>query len=516
MQGRKLKRLALGIKTAILSLNLAIFAQPISPYLVGNNVWHNPSDAVWKKSSECGMQIVRIGGLAYEGAVPGELKDWIKRIQDMGAEPLVQVPSQTSAQYAADLVKNNPSVKYWNIGNETDLFGGKGAGAMAAYIKPFASAMKAVRKDIKIFVPDGAWYNFTYMPELFKDIGGKDANGNYYVDGACWHQYPFPELANTWDGLIDQMVKNITACKKLMDETNQAQGRTGDNKLSWGIGEYNASGEVPGFPVHSWENGQYFGVVLGLTMKYEGAYACTWSMFENGGDHGRTDFSFLDGNGLTPRASFRHMEMIAKNFSGEYADGTCAVAKLVTFGCVDAKTNKVCAMLINRTGQAYDYALRFDSKEITATKTKINIAANIPGEYSDNIGAGNTIMLVLNYSTKTGKKYTYTSGMFNQGSAPTTSDITFTVTPTSVSPSRSINTLGITYRQAGTNLEINLPTVQKHTISIIGLSGRVVKRTSVVGNHTTINAGFLPSGVYCLQVKAADGADFSKVIKVER
>jgi hypothetical protein len=516
MQAKKSQRLGLASTFFVLAVNFSAFAQPISPYLVGNNVWHNPSNEVWAKSAECGMQIVRIGGLAYEGAVPGELKDWIKRIQDMGAEPLVQVPSQTSAQYAADLVKNNPTVKYWNIGNETDLFGGKGAGAMAGYIKPFATAMKAVRKDIKIFVPDGAWYNFDYMPVLFKDIGGKDANGNYYVDGACWHQYPFNGLAGGFDGLIDQMVKNITACKKMVDETNVAHSRTGDDKISWGIGEYNASGEVAGFPVHSWENGQYFGVVLGLTMKYEGAYACTWSMFENGGNHGGTDFSFLDGNGLTPRASFRHMELIAKNFSGEYIDGVCSVAKLVTFGCIDAAKNKLCAMLINRTGTAYDFALRFDDKAGAAGKTAINMDAKVAGEYTDNIGANNTVLLV--FSGSTAKKYTYTPGDFNGGKAPGVSDIKspFTVDIRHLAAAGLKKSPGMFCSRSGKRLEIYFSTAKNFAISIVAPNGKVMTRKNGEGNHFSIDAGFLPSGIYCVQANSADGTRFSKAIAIQK
>jgi hypothetical protein len=252
-------------------------------------------------------------------------------------------------------------------------------------------------------------------------------------------------------------------------------------------------------------------------MKYEGAYACTWSMFENGGNHGGTDFSFLDGNGLTPRASFRHMEMIAKNFSGNYADGTCAVPKLVTFGCYDAKTNKVCAMLINRTGQAYDYTLRFDSLAITAAKTKININAGIAAEYSDNIGAGNTIMLVFTGGNP-GKKYTYTAANFNAGQPPVVSEVPpiLMVGIKSQLLRGNGKQQGITCRQSGTGYEINLPSAQSHTVAIVGMNGRVVKGASGVGARSAIDAGSLPSGVYCLQVKSAEGAGFSKIINIAK
>jgi hypothetical protein len=501
----------LAVCYVILAINLAAFSQPISPYLVGNNVWLNPSDEVWKKTSECGLQIVRIGGLAYEDALPANYKDWIKRIRDMGAEPLLQVPSRNSVEYAANLVRDNPDVKFWNIGNET----GANAAGIAGYVKPRASAMKAVNPKIKIFVPDGAWYDFTEMPKLLggsADISGKDDKGNYYIDGACWHQYPYGGLVGGWDGMIAQMLKNTLACKKDVDFANEKQGRTGDNKIGWGIGEFNGSGEVGGFPVHSWENGQMFGVVYGLTMKYEGTYGCTWSMFENGGNHGGTDFSFLDGNGLTPRASYRHMELIAKNFSGEYVDGVCSVEKLVTYGCKDVAKNKLCAMLINRTGQAHDYALRFDNQTAAAGKTAITIDAKVSGEYTDNIPANATILLV--FTGTTGKKYTYTSADFDKGSAPTVSDIksTFNANISHISAGSMKRSQSIVCHRNGAKFTIDFPTAQRYTLTLTGLNGRVVTRTSGTGAQAPINTGLLPSGVYCVTVKAEKEAAFSKVI----
>jgi hypothetical protein len=498
----------------ILAINLSIFSQPISPYLVGNNVWLNPSDEVWKKTSECGLQIVRIGGLAYEDALPANYKDWIKRIRDMGAEPLLQVPSRNSVEYAANLVKDNMDVKFWNIGNET----GANAAGIAGYVKPRASAMKAVNPNIKIFVPDGAWYSFTDMPELLggsADISGKDDKGNYYIDGACWHQYPFNGLAGGWDGMIAQMVKNTVACKKDVDFANKKQGRTGNNKIGWGIGEFNGSGEVGGFPVHSWENGQMFGVVYGLTMKYEGTYACTWSMFENGGNHGGTDFSFLDGNGLTPRASYRHMELIAKNFSGEYIDGVCSVAKLVTYGSIDAAKNKLCAMLINRTGSAYDFALRFDGQTVAAGKTAINMDAKVTGEYTDNIAANNTILLV--FTGTAGKKYTYTPGDFDAGKAPSVSDITspFTVAIRQNAADNPKKTQEIICRQAGGLLAITFSSARKYTLTLTEINGRVVARQSGVGARAEFNTRLLSGGVFCVRVDAENEAVFSRAIVVQ-
>ena len=59
---------------------------------------------------------------------------------------------------------------------------------------------------------------------------------------------------------------------------------------------------------------------MDLCMKYEATYATTWSMFENSGNRKGTDFSFIDGKNMTPRPSYRHIEMIANNFEGYYLE----------------------------------------------------------------------------------------------------------------------------------------------------------------------------------------------------
>ena len=40
------------------------------PYLVGTNVWYNPSQKVWDLTAECGVKMIRIGGHAYDDNLP--------------------------------------------------------------------------------------------------------------------------------------------------------------------------------------------------------------------------------------------------------------------------------------------------------------------------------------------------------------------------------------------------------------------------------------------------------------
>ena len=142
--------------TAIIQNN----AQPISPNLVGTNVWYiNPGELVWDLTEECGVKTIRIGGHAYDKKMPSNetLIEWVKNIQAMGAEPVIQVSKYQPAEVAAGLVRlfnvekhdGITPVKYWNIGNEPWLQADRPAqstmGEMVeTYFKPISAAMKWV------------------------------------------------------------------------------------------------------------------------------------------------------------------------------------------------------------------------------------------------------------------------------------------------------------------------------------------------------------------------------------
>ncbi len=360
----------------------------ISPMLVGNNVWYkNPTDQIWNLTAACGLGSLRIGGNNYNDGMPtkAELLDWVKRIQAMGAEPIMQVSQYGSAATAADYVKyfnvdlaSGKAIKYWNIGNEPWLELNQPAtstmGAVVeAYFKPLAAAMKAVDPTIKIYGPDECYYMEDAMNDLFggkNNIAGKVTGKNYYYcDGLSWHRYPQDGNIDLAYAGIDDFKASIIKCKTKIDAVNIQLGRTGDDALGWAIGEFNAK---DGSRVHSWKNGQMFAGVLDLCMKYGATYATTWSMYENSGSRTGTDFSFIDGANKTPRPSYRHMQMIAKNFKGIYADGKSSLSDIITFGSVDGTTISV--MIMNRANTPATFTLHLNK---TATTANGNVQLNI-------------------------------------------------------------------------------------------------------------------------------------------
>ncbi|MBC7845980.1 MAG: hypothetical protein H7Y10_05770 [Flavobacterium sp.] len=388
----------------------AVSGTQISPLLVGNNVWFiNPTNQIWDLTAQSGVTSIRIGGHSFDKKMPSkaELLDWVKRIQAMGAEPIMQVSQYSPATAAADLVKyfnvdlaSGKAIKYWNIGNEPWLQNGKPAlstvGAMVeAYFKPCSAAMKLVDPTIKIYGPDECYFMDEAMNDLFggkNDISGKiPGKDYYYCDGISWHRYPQDTNINLAYEGIEDFKKSIIKCKAKVDFVNAKHNRSGDNALGWGIGEYNAKG---GPQVHTWQNGQMFGGVLDLCMKYGATYATTWSMFENNGNRKGTDFSSIDGANMTPRPSYRHMQMIAKNFKGIYAEGKSSLSDIITFGSVDG--NKISVMIMNRANKPASFTLHLNKTEVAdQTNATLNIDANSAIVYKGNIEALATYIYVF-------------------------------------------------------------------------------------------------------------------------
>ncbi|MEL1240336.1 hypothetical protein [Flavobacterium flavipallidum] len=371
----------------------------ISPILVGNNLWYNKiTDQVWDLTAQSGVTSIRIGGHAYDNTLPSksELLNWVRHIQAIGAEPIMQVSQYASPEVAAELVRyfnvelaSGKAIKYWNIGNEPWLQNKKPdlstVGAMVMnYFKPRAAAMKSIDSTIKIFGPDFCYYIEEAVDDLFggkNDISDKvPGQSYYYCDGISWHRYPQDTSINLAYEGIEDFKNAIIKCKSRVDFVNKLHSRTGDNVLGWGIGEFNGKG---GPQVHTWENGQMFGGVLDLCMKYGATYATTWSMFENDGNRKGTDFSSIDGENMIPRPSYRHMQMIAQNFKGIYVDGKSSLSDIITFGSVDGTTINV--MIMNRANVPISFKLHLNKTDITKGKVNLNIDANSAKVYDGTI-----------------------------------------------------------------------------------------------------------------------------------
>jgi hypothetical protein len=406
------------------------YSQQISPNLVGTNVWYSQlSEQVWNLTKDSGVKTIRIGGHAYDKNMPSNetLLDWVRKIQAMGAEPVLQVSKYQPAEVAAGLVRlfnvekheGIKPIKYWNIGNEPWLQANRPAQSVMGemvetYFKPIAAAMKAVDSTIMIYGPNECDY-MDYYDDLFggkNDITGKvPGHTYYYCDGLTWHRYPQGSGDPAVEGANDFLDRIIKA-KTKVDQINTLHKRTGKNALQWGIGEYNSKG---GPEVHTWGNGQMFGAVLGWCMEYEANFATSWSMFEHGGDRKGSDFSFIDGANMTPRASYRHMEFVAKYFTGNFVKGIAADTSFMVYGAQDG--DKLSVMIMNRGfGEPREYNLYLKDAGQTGPGLNLVVKGNRDDVYKDVIQPRATQVLIFKGDSIT--KINYTSDDFDNERPP--------------------------------------------------------------------------------------------------
>jgi hypothetical protein len=410
--------------------SIAVNAQQISPNLVGTNVWFSQlDDNVWDLTKACGVKTIRIGGAAYDHHMPSNetLLEWVKKIQAMGAEPVLQMSKYESAEFAAALVKlfnvekhdGIKPIKFWGIGNEPWLQANKPdqseMGALVEkYFKPIAEAMKSVDSTILIYGPNECDF-MKYYDDLFggkNDIAGKiPGHTYYYCDGLTWHRYPQTSEDGATVGAKDMLVR-IAKAKAKVDQINIQHKRTGKDAMQWGIGEYNAKG---GPEVHTWGNGQMFGAVLGGCMEYGATFATSWSMFEHGGDRKGSDFSFIDGHNMTPRASYWHMQFAAKYFTGTYLKGISADTSFIVYGAQDG--DQMSVMIMNTGyGEAKDYTLYLKDTKKKSPGLNLTVQGKRNGVYKDVIQPRSTQVLI--FKGKSISKINYTSQDFDNERPP--------------------------------------------------------------------------------------------------
>ena len=222
---------------------------PISPFAFGHNYW----DWVdWARDGITGvtgtepqvkalhLNVIRAGGANNDMNEPSpavfdtaQLDAFVAYCRTVGAEPMLQVPvvavadgGPATAQTAADMVTyadvtRGYGIKYWEIGNEPDLYPTTydagvplTASDFCTLYQSFATAMKAANAaapgggvPMTFLGPDLA---YSYIPGAdwltpFLD-GCKD-----YVDVVAIHRYPFSGMATSTTGALNDVTSFRTA-----------------------------------------------------------------------------------------------------------------------------------------------------------------------------------------------------------------------------------------------------------------------------------------------------------------
>lgn len=364
-------------------------ASEISPVFYGQNHWLGQGDEgrhgylhlLWPAVKASGVQLVRIGGNAYN-VTPPSLDRWtamVDSVQAIGAEPLLQVPYSFTAEQAAGLVAhfNAPGrlpVRYWSIGNEPMLHGEFSLDEVHAYLMRIASALREADPSIKILIFDEAWMRVPVY-EAFcggsHDLTGKDEKGRWLVDGFTFHSYPNGASFTREDVVIGGVQKirhDVEVLVGLLEKANVRHGRTGSERLSWSLTEVNVTyanpdREIEGFGNASFLAGQFMAAVFGIGLEHGALTIAPWCINET--DAVKTDFGYL---GLppdfAPRSSYYHTQMMAENLRGSFMR-TVSGDPLVAL--VGARERRQIALLVMNQDQAavrvFEVALRLDGEE---------------------------------------------------------------------------------------------------------------------------------------------------------
>ena len=412
---------------AVLVLSMAgASAQPISPYLIGQNAWM-PSwyggsiNSLWGRMQTAGFQVIRVGGNAAMSDNKNLTKviSLIDGVRSAGAEPIVQVPHDYSTQQTIDYINYingtmNRGIKLWCVGNEPDNNNIGGAGGDVAYVgtylRTIGSALKSVDPNAIVMGPETAGYNggwFTALLGGSADVTGIDANGNYPIDIITWHSYNF-NTSSGFESNVNDMLGRLAAVN---------DSRPANHQLGWGFTEFNTHWDMnlvstnnPTQYTWSFHAGQLFAEIYDVGMRKGGYTLCAWAMHEHGGDRSGTDLSLFDtpGEGFPGRSTYWHSLMLGQNMRSNYlahTDNQSAV-KIVSMG--DAR-GAVVMILNESTSTAYDYALKLNLTTPSAHTLQIQVDAGLDVEYQGTIPAYATRMLVFNATGGVTKQYDYTS-----------------------------------------------------------------------------------------------------------
>lgn len=389
-------------------------AQEISPVFYGQNHWLADGDEnrtgylhlLWPKVKESGVQLIRIGGNAYN-VQPPSLARWkamVDSVQAIGAEPLLQVPYTFTAAQAAELVAifNAPGrtpIRYWSIGNEPMLHDKIPLAEVHAYLLRIGTALRAADPSIKILISDEAWLRLPAYEALCGgslDLTGKDAAGRWLIDGFSFHSYPNGEKFTRHDVVVTGVHKirgDVQRLVALLDQANHKHGRTGDARLAWALTEVNVTYANPdrdaeGFGNPSFLGGQFLAEVFGIGLEYGALTVAPWCLNET--DAVKTDFGFI---GLppdfAPRSSYYHTQMMSRHLKGRFMKTVSPDPLVKLIGARDG--DRIAVLVLNQDQLAertFTLHLRRDAGSWQAD-------ANLPAELTVKIPAQCSQLLLL-------------------------------------------------------------------------------------------------------------------------
>lgn len=427
-----LRSLSYKLMLMILIVSGSVHAQPISPYLYGQNHWLADGDEgrvgyihnLWPQVKASGVTIVRIGGNGYERNFPERnvLNKMVDNIKSIGAEPLLQIPRHFSVEATKELVsyysrEGNRNIKFWSIGNEPMLHDEYTIEEIHEYLLRIGRVMRRTAPDIKIFIFDEAWLRIPEYSALMGgrlDVTGLKENGRWLFDGINFHSYPNGAEFSRTDVIFSgpqKVLEQIKALQDLVNKSNKKYKRQGDAALLWGLTEFNVTyrnpdREIAGYGNPSFLGGQFTAEIFGYGMQY-GAYMLNpWCINES--DAIATDFGYLGlPSEFYPRSSYYHMQMMSRYLLGEFIATQDTQDYLKTIAARNKTT--IAIMLMNQHERdSYDVTVDFNNNAGADTsRAYVELAAGIKKQFSARLEPQSTSVFVFDMQGVLMKKITY-------------------------------------------------------------------------------------------------------------
>jgi hypothetical protein len=373
---------------------------PISPFAFGQNYWN------WLSSNGTSgmtgteplvtalhLNVVRAGGSNNDTNVPqlfdtNQIDKFVAYCRIVGAEPILQVPLVTSAvdggastaQSAADLVTyanvtKGYGIKYWEIGNEPDLYTSQTLPAVftvigtaseyCAQFSAYVTAMKAANAS----GPDGGAPMQFLGPELsYKYTPGSDWLTPFldgckdYVDIVTIHRYPFSGAQTSVNGAFADVTKfrstlrAVAAIVKGHARPNTPIGLTEANiSYDYDPTKYTSMSLLAGpgsYPAAIW-TADMMGVALENNL---------WTLaFWNIGEQNAAGsvLGYIVGGQPTP--AYYAEQMVSANFRGSELSPSGVPTGFSVYASYDPSQGSTAVLVVNKTMTSAPLALSVDS-----------------------------------------------------------------------------------------------------------------------------------------------------------
>ncbi len=284
--------------------------------------------------AQLGLRLLRAGGHnndsntsnGFDPFDEAQVDRFVAYARRVGAEPVLQVPLLTNArggrataQDAAEMVHycnvtRGYGVRYWEIGNEPDLYADQGdipgydVGRFCNDFNAYVDAMKRVDRDIQILGPELSW---RYYPQT----GSNDwlspflarCRGRY--DVVAVHRYPFDANGAT----VANALADVSRFEGVVQAIRGRMAALGVGDVPLAITEANVSWD--GAPEHSTQSASPQTFYAGLWLADSLAAAlrqrlwaiCYWSLSEG------WTLGFIDASSHQPRPTYYAFQLVARH-----------------------------------------------------------------------------------------------------------------------------------------------------------------------------------------------------------